>query len=312
MGSAAHAQAGLCAAGRGAGQRSDRAGAPEGGRTPRCQSRCTLAVCPDFHPLCPSFLPVLTPQPHLQRVGRRVHPRRPWRHDAHHREEQPRRAAALHARVPEGRRPAPCRGPALPQPSGGASTTPASPRARASAARTRPRLVLLTALAQRGAAPLQAGNAGHKLTDVSHDQEPWLEYAAVRYGYGRVTVNSGASLLFEMVGEGEGRRPPAPAFHSQRPIVPALLHRGRRQHCLTRSSPEPPSALCSLARAAAWPRIDSSREVASVGIAPVPFPQPFAGSPAGSASPCCTATQLPDPTCGPSLAQLQMATCTTR
>ncbi len=44
---------------------------------------------------------------------------------------------------------------------------------------------------------------------MSHDQEPWLEYAAVRFGYGRVTVNSGYSLLFEMVGEGECRARPA-------------------------------------------------------------------------------------------------------
>ena len=49
----------------------------------------------------------------------------------------------------------------------------------------------------------QVGCAGRKLTDVSHAQEEWLEYAAVRYGYGRVTVNSGFSLLFEMVGDGE-------------------------------------------------------------------------------------------------------------
>lgn len=54
---------------------------------------------------------------------------------------------------------------------------------------------------QGGMTHIIAGCAGHKLTDVSHDQEPWLEYAAVRFGYGRVTVNSGDSLLFEMVGE---------------------------------------------------------------------------------------------------------------
>ncbi|PSC73373.1 inactive purple acid phosphatase 2 [Micractinium conductrix] len=45
------------------------------------------------------------------------------------------------------------------------------------------------------------GCAGHKLTDISYAQEVWLEYAAVRFGYGRITVNSGFSLLFELVGD---------------------------------------------------------------------------------------------------------------
>mgnify|MGYP001810249681 CR=1 FL=1 len=49
----------------------------------------------------------------------------------------------------------------------------------------------------------QVGCAGHKLTDISYAQEVWLEYAAVRFGYGRITVNSGFSLLFELVGDGE-------------------------------------------------------------------------------------------------------------
>lgn len=49
----------------------------------------------------------------------------------------------------------------------------------------------------------QVGCAGHKLTDVTHDQEDWLEVAAVRFGYGRITVDSGYSLLFELVGDGE-------------------------------------------------------------------------------------------------------------
>ncbi|KAL4448559.1 hypothetical protein ABPG75_005778 [Micractinium tetrahymenae] len=60
-----------------------------------------------------------------------------------------------------------------------------------------------------------AGCAGHKLTDVSHDQEPWLEYAAVRFGYGRVTVSSGRSLLFEMVGE-DGRVYDSVKLHNSR------------------------------------------------------------------------------------------------
>ena len=51
--------------------------------------------------------------------------------------------------------------------------------------------------------PAQVGCAGRKLTDISHAQEVWLEFAAVRFGYGRVTVDSGFSLLFELVGEGE-------------------------------------------------------------------------------------------------------------
>lgn len=49
----------------------------------------------------------------------------------------------------------------------------------------------------------QVGCAGHKLTDVTHNQEDWLEVAAVRFGYGRITVDSGYSLLFELVGDGE-------------------------------------------------------------------------------------------------------------
>lgn len=49
----------------------------------------------------------------------------------------------------------------------------------------------------------QVGCAGHKLTDVEHGQEDWLEVAAVRFGYGRVTVDSGYSLLFELVGDCE-------------------------------------------------------------------------------------------------------------
>ena len=53
--------------------------------------------------------------------------------------------------------------------------------------------------------PVQVGCAGRKLTDISHAQEVWLEFAAVRFGYGRVTVDSGFSLLFELVGEGECR-----------------------------------------------------------------------------------------------------------
>ena len=53
------------------------------------------------------------------------------------------------------------------------------------------------------AAVPQVGCAGHKLTDITHDQEDWLEYATVRHGYGRVTVSGADSLLFEMVGHGE-------------------------------------------------------------------------------------------------------------
>jgi len=34
---------------------------------------------------------------------------------------------------------------------------------------------------------------------VSHDQEDWLEYTRVDWGYGRVTVHDGYSLTFEFV-----------------------------------------------------------------------------------------------------------------
>ena len=34
---------------------------------------------------------------------------------------------------------------------------------------------------------------------MSHDQEDWLEYTRVAWGYGRVTVHDGYSLTFEFV-----------------------------------------------------------------------------------------------------------------
>jgi hypothetical protein len=43
------------------------------------------------------------------------------------------------------------------------------------------------------------GTAGRKLSYLEHDQPAWLEVAEVQWGYGRVTVNSGDSLLFEFV-----------------------------------------------------------------------------------------------------------------
>ena len=55
-----------------------------------------------------------------------------------------------------------------------------------------------------GTVHLTVGCAGRKLSDVEHDQPEWLEAADVRYGYGRVTVEGGDSLLFEYVSsEGE-------------------------------------------------------------------------------------------------------------
>ncbi len=36
-------------------------------------------------------------------------------------------------------------------------------------------------------------------SDVSHDQEDWLAYTRVDWGYGRVTVHDGYSLTFEFV-----------------------------------------------------------------------------------------------------------------
>jgi len=36
-------------------------------------------------------------------------------------------------------------------------------------------------------------------SDVSHDQEDWLEYTRIDWGYGRVTVHDGYSLTFEFV-----------------------------------------------------------------------------------------------------------------
>ena len=46
---------------------------------------------------------------------------------------------------------------------------------------------------------LHAGCGGHKLSEIEDDQKAWIAEAASHHGYGRVTVESGASLLWEYV-----------------------------------------------------------------------------------------------------------------
>ena len=43
------------------------------------------------------------------------------------------------------------------------------------------------------------GAVSARRSDVSHDQEDWLAYTRVDWGYGRVTVHDGYSLTFEFV-----------------------------------------------------------------------------------------------------------------
>ena len=53
--------------------------------------------------------------------------------------------------------------------------------------------------------PAAPGCGGHKLSDIGDEQHSWVEAAASRFGYGRVTVRDGASLLFEFVRTDDGR-----------------------------------------------------------------------------------------------------------
>ncbi len=50
-----------------------------------------------------------------------------------------------------------------------------------------------------------AGCGGHKLSDIEDDQKAWIAEAASHHGYGRVTVESGTSLLWEYVRNKDGR-----------------------------------------------------------------------------------------------------------
>ena len=50
-----------------------------------------------------------------------------------------------------------------------------------------------------------AGCGGHKLSDIEDDQKAWIAEAASHHGYGRVTVESGRSLLFQYVRNKDGR-----------------------------------------------------------------------------------------------------------
>ena len=50
-----------------------------------------------------------------------------------------------------------------------------------------------------------AGCGGHKLSDIEDDQKVWIAEAASHHGYGRVTVESGSSLLWEYVRNKDGR-----------------------------------------------------------------------------------------------------------
>ena len=52
---------------------------------------------------------------------------------------------------------------------------------------------------------LRAGCGGHKLSEIEDDQKAWIAEAASHHGYGRVTVESGSSLLWEYVRNKDGR-----------------------------------------------------------------------------------------------------------
>ena len=52
---------------------------------------------------------------------------------------------------------------------------------------------------------VHAGCGGHKLSDIEDDQKVWIAEAASHHGYGRVTVESGRSLLWEYVRNKDGR-----------------------------------------------------------------------------------------------------------
>jgi hypothetical protein len=49
------------------------------------------------------------------------------------------------------------------------------------------------------------GCGGHKLSDIEDDQKAWIASAASHFGYGRVTVESADSLLWEYVRNKDGR-----------------------------------------------------------------------------------------------------------
>ena len=50
-----------------------------------------------------------------------------------------------------------------------------------------------------------AGCGGRRLSSIEDDQKAWIAHAESHYGYGRVTVHDGASLLFEFVRTKDGR-----------------------------------------------------------------------------------------------------------
>ena len=52
---------------------------------------------------------------------------------------------------------------------------------------------------------LVAGNGGHKLSEVKHEQPNWLEYADRKYGFARVSVQGSERLLLEYVSSEMGK-----------------------------------------------------------------------------------------------------------
>ncbi|KAK9829258.1 hypothetical protein WJX72_004835 [[Myrmecia] bisecta] len=70
--------------------------------------------------------------------------------------------------------------------------------------------------ADGGATHITLGCGGRKLSRVEHDQSSWLEYAEAEYGYGRVTVHDGNSLLFEFVGSEDGNTRDSLLLHNSR------------------------------------------------------------------------------------------------
>ena len=58
-----------------------------------------------------------------------------------------------------------------------------------------------------GRSPLvpSAGCGGRKLSDVTHDQPSWLEYAESEWGYGRVKIVDGGRLEFQYIHSESGK-----------------------------------------------------------------------------------------------------------
>ena len=83
---------------------------------------------------------------------------------------------------------------------------------------------------------VRAGCGGHKLSEIEDDQKVWIAEAASHHGYGRVTVESGSSLLWEYVRNKDGR------VHDSVRISNSQLDRRRCNVALAGSAAQNPTA----------------------------------------------------------------------